>query len=92
METYSKLRSHIISGYVSVLHGISEGGEQNDDPQVVESVLSMYNYLKQLVLHSENLSLKGEIVQEIMDLYIDIVQLFCREDQPQRVYSYYSSP
>lgn len=52
----------------------------------------MYQYLTQLVIHSPHLSLKGEIVDAIMDLYVDIVNLFVCENDQNRTYSYYNAP
>jgi hypothetical protein len=70
-----------------VLHGIVMD-HTKDEPDVIESVTGMYQYLQQLVQYSQNLSLKGEIVVNIMELYVDIVNL-CLADKEQPRYSYY---
>lgn len=40
----------------------------------------MYSYVKTLVMNCPELSYKGEMLANIMQLYLDLVNLFCEEE------------
>lgn len=66
-------------------------GTDKTNPIVLESATAMYSYVQTLVMGCPDLSFKGEVLGEIMQLYLDLVNLFCEEEAQYQLYSYYPS-
>ena len=85
-KLYCDLRFSIVDCYLSVLHGISDGGD-NNNPEIQNSVLTIYQYIESLVNNQDGLQFDSEILSSIIELYIDIVDMFLVQVPNQVGYS-----
>jgi hypothetical protein len=72
------LRTSLIDGYISILHGMNPDKEKDvllTQQEIESHAMQMYYYLEALVNNAE-LQFPSTILKEIFELFFDLVVIF----------------
>jgi hypothetical protein len=73
-ENFKQLREVLLDGYSSILHGMTNYITFSDKERYG---MQMYKYVEGMV-NTPGLSFSEDVIYGLLDLYIDVVMIFCK--------------